>query len=73
MVKRFGYLVHIDYHSYLVIMVIMVIQLSHTTCVCSNIESSIQLQLCSYVHTWTNETHSLALTQDLITTLADNL
>ena len=34
----------------------------YTACVCSSIE----LQLGSYIHTCTNETHSLALLQDLI-------
>ena len=34
----------------------------YTTCVCSSIE----LQLGSYIHTCTNETHSLAPLQDLI-------
>ena len=41
----------------------------YTACVCSNIE----LQLGSYVHTYTNETHSPAPLQDLIPTLVANI
>ena len=41
---------------------VMYIKCIYTACVCSGIE----LQLGTYIHTCTNETHSLAPLQDLL-------